>query len=103
MTHFEPLPASPPPIDVRQWGLSWIRTAVPTAWGFVLVFLATRAPGIRALLDTPAVYAVVEGAVTLLWYGVFRWLEDHLPPWLTRFFLGANTQPVYRLPPVESS
>ncbi len=24
------------PASIRAWGLSWLRTAVPTVWGFVL-------------------------------------------------------------------
>jgi hypothetical protein len=83
------------PKDLRQWGLSWVRTAVPVAWGFVLTFAATRFPAIHALLDNPHVYAVVEGAITVAWYGLFRAVEGHLPAWLTRFVLGANTAPVY--------
>lgn len=87
-------PQQPP--SVRDWGLSWVRTAVPLVWGFALTFLATRVPSLYALLvDNGAAYAVVEGAVTLAWYGMFRWLERRLPPWLTRFVLGANTSPVY--------
>lgn len=99
MTNLEPLPpASDPPTSVRAWGLSWIRTFVPLVWGFVLTFAATRIPSVYALLDTPAVYALVEGMVTAVWYGLFRWLEQHLPPWLTRFVLGADTAPVYPRP-----
>lgn len=86
------------PKDLRQWGLSWIRTAVPVAWGFVLTFAATRIPAVHSWLDNPHVYAGVESAVTAAWYGLFRWLESHMPAWLTRFVLGANTAPVYPAP-----
>lgn len=88
------LPQTPEP-SVRQWGLGWIRTAVPTAWGVVLTFLASRLPALHALVDNPHVYAVIDGAVTLAWYGLFRAIEAKLPAWLTRFVLGANTAPVY--------
>lgn len=84
-----------PEKDLRQWGLGWIRTAVPVAWGFVLAFLATRFPAIHGLLDNAHVYAVIEGAITLVWYGLFRAIEHRLPAWLTRFVLGANTAPIY--------
>lgn len=83
------------PKDLRQWGLSWIRTTVPVAWGLLLTYLATRFPSVHALLGDPHVYAVVEGAVTLVWYGIFRAIEGYLPAWLTRFVLGANTAPIY--------
>lgn len=97
-----PIPSSPPD-SVRSLLLSWSRTAVPTAWGIVITFLATRAPAVAQLLDNPAVYAVVDGAVTLVWYGFFRWVEKHLPAWLTRFVLGANTAPAYpAVPPAAN-
>lgn len=90
-------PYVPPaePTSVRAWGLSWLRTAVPTVWGFGITFLAAKLPALAGLIDNAAVYAVVEGGVTLAWYGLFRWIEQHLPAWLTRFVLGANTAPVY--------
>lgn len=84
------------PTSVRAWGLSWIRTAVPIAWGFALTLVATRIPLLHEwLASDPKIYAAVESGITAAWYGLFRWLERHLPPWLTRFVLGANTAPVY--------
>ena len=88
------------PDSLRSLLLSWTRTAVPIAWGIVLTFLATRAPAIHDLLDNQAVYAVVDGAVSLVWYGFWRWVEKHLPAWATRFVLGANTAPAYPADPV---
>lgn len=85
----------PIPPSARDWGLSWIRTYVPVVWGFLVTFLLTRIPAVGTLLGDPHVYAAVDTAVTGVWYGVFRWLELHLPPWLTRLVLGANTAPVY--------
>lgn len=97
------VPADPnQPPSAREWGLSWIRTVVPVLWGFALTFAATRLPAIYALLvDNVHVYAFVEAVVTAAWYGLWRWLESHLPPWLTRFLLGANTQPKYPPPAPE--
>lgn len=87
--------APTPPASVKDWGLSWIRTGVPLLWGYVLTFLATRFPDVHALLDNPQVQAAVVGAVTLVWYAIMRKVEHVLPPWLTRFVLGANTAPQY--------
>jgi hypothetical protein len=84
-----------PPASVKDWGLSWIRTGVPILWGYLLTLLATRFPEVHALLDNPQVLAAVVGAVTLVWYGLMRKIEHRLPPWLTRFVLGANTAPQY--------
>lgn len=83
------------PVSARAWGLSWIRTFVPILWGYVITFVATLSPDVAGLLSNEAVYAAVVGAVTSIWYGVFRKLEPHLPAWLTRFVLGANSRPVY--------
>jgi hypothetical protein len=83
------------PQNLRDWGLSWIRTGVPVLWGYLLTFLATRFPAIHELLGNPAIMAAVVGAVTLVWYAVVRWLEPRLPAWLTRIVIGANTPPQY--------
>lgn len=93
------------PRSVRNWGLSWIRTFVPILWGYAITFVATLSPDVAGLLSNEAVYAAVVGAVTSAWYGLFRWLEKHLPPWLTRFVLGANTAPIYveTLPPARDA
>lgn len=92
-----------PPASVKDWGLSWIRTAVPVLWGYVLTFLATRVPDLYALLDNPALQAAVVGVVTLAWYAIMRKVEHLLPPWLTRFVLGANTPPQYVSDPVPAA
>lgn len=86
-------PEQPP--SLRDWGLSWIRTGVPVLWGYLLTFLASRAPAIHDLVDNPGVYAAVAGALTLVWYALARWVEPKLPPWLTRLVIGANTAPQY--------
>lgn len=83
------------PASVKDWGLSWIRTGVPLLWGYLLTLVATRFPDVHALLDNPQALAAVVGAVTLLWYAIMRKIEHRLPPWLTRFVLGANTAPQY--------
>jgi hypothetical protein len=90
----EPIEPSDP-TSLRAWGLSWIRTATPLLWGFLLTFVGSKIPAVRGLLDNPEVYAVIDGGITLAWYAVFRRIEHHLPAWLTRFVLGANTAPVY--------
>ena len=85
------------PATIRELGLSWIRTGVPYLWGYVLTFLAARAPAIHDLVDTPYVFAALSGAVALAWYWLMRKAEHKIPPWLTRLVLGANTAPSYWL------
>lgn len=86
------------PPSLRDWGLSWIRTGVPILWGYLLTFLASRAPAVHELVANPYILGAVVGAVTLAWYSVVRWLEPRLPAWLTRIVIGANTPPSYAPP-----
>lgn len=86
------------PTSVRQFGVSWLRTVVPTAWGAVVTFLLSRVPELHEALVNPAVTMAVTGAVVAAWYTLWRWLEPHVPAFLTAFLLGSNRQPVY--PPV---
>jgi hypothetical protein len=88
MTHTNPSP-------VRDWGVSWIRTVVPVAWGAVVAFLLSRVPELHQALVNPAVTMAVTGAVVAAWYTLFRWLEPRLPAWLTAFVLGSNKTPTY--------
>lgn len=91
------------PQSARDYGLSWVRTAVPVVWGFLLTFLASRFPAVHALvLDNPHVYIVFEGLITIAWYSLWRGVEGKLPAWLTTFLLGANPQPMYALPPATN-
>lgn len=87
---------SEPPASVKDWGLSWIRTAVPIAWGYFLTFVAARLPDVHDLLTAnPYLPGLLTGLVALAWYALMRKAEHRLPAWLTRFVLGANTAPRY--------
>lgn len=92
MTHNMP---DQPPTSVRDFGVSWLRTVVPTAWGAVVAFLLSRVPEIHEVLVSPGVTMAVTGAVVMLWYSLFRKLEPHIPAWLTALLLGSNRRPVY--------
>jgi hypothetical protein len=81
---------------LRDKVLSLLRTGIPIAWGWVLMFLLARVPTVHSLVDNASVYTVIEGAVTLAWYTLWRFTEQHIPPWLTRLLLGANASPTYR-------
>lgn len=84
-----------PPPSLRDWGTSWIRTLVPVAWGYGLTFLATRAPDVHKILDSPFLLAAATSLVTVAWYALMRSVEHRLPAWLTRLVIGANTPPQY--------
>lgn len=90
------------PASVKDWGLSWIRTGVPILWGYLLTFVAARLPEVHDLLTAnPYLPGLITGLVALIWYALMRRVEHHLPAWLTRFVLGANTPPRYVEPSVR--
>jgi hypothetical protein len=78
--------------------VSIIRTVVPGAWAALLTWAVTQVPALEPVLNQPAalgVGSVLVTALLTLWYTVMRSLEQHMPPWLTRLVLGANSRPVY--------
>jgi hypothetical protein len=87
--------SDPTPPSVRNFGVSWLRTVVPTAWGALVTFLLSRAPELHDALVNPGVTMAVTGAVVTLWYSLFRAIENKLPPWLTAFVIGSNATPKY--------
>lgn len=94
MTH--PTPTDPDaPQNPRDYGVSLIRTYMPLVWGWLLTWLASRAPGLRDFLDSEMVYGTAVLAVSALWYALWRLVERVLPPMLTRLVLGANRRPAY--------
>ena len=80
---------------------SYLRTAVPVAWGWLLTQLVLVLPGTPAYvvdaLSTTEVITAVTAGVTLLWYAVWRRVEPHVPDWLSRIALGSALTPAYRL------
>jgi hypothetical protein len=83
-----------------QFLLSFVRTAVPAAWGAVVAWLLGQGwitPEMAEEIGgwSVGITAALVLASTAAWYAVARWLEPHLPAWLTRIVLGANTPPTY--------
>lgn len=78
---------------------SYLRTAVPLAWGWLVAQLVLAVPGLPAevvdLLRSDAMVTAVSTLVALAWYFVWRKLEPHLPDWATRLVLGSAAAPVY--------
>lgn len=84
--------------------VSYLRTAVPIAWGtlvtYLLGWLAPHLPGelgpllVDALGGEAAVTLVVALAIAA-WYAVWRVLEPRIPAWLARVVLGSSSTPVY--------
>jgi hypothetical protein len=89
---------------------SWLRTVVPGLWSAAvtaaLTWLGTHAPWAIDLLEllhidptSPAAVAFVVTVVLAGWYALWRNVEPHLPPWLTRLTLGSNRPPSYQEAP----
>lgn len=79
---------------------SILRTLIPALWGSVIGWFLTVVPVLEPLradllaygeLAVPVIAALLIGG----WYAVCRWLEPHLPDWLTRILLGSAKAPVY--------
>ena len=79
---------------IYDYGLSLLRTAAPAAWGLIADTGIGHALGWSDTTGNAA--AAVLFAV--LWYAVWHAVEAHLPAWLTRAALGANTAPRYSTP-----
>ena len=87
---------------------SILRTVVPALWGSLIAWLIGVAPllappaahllGVADII-LPIITAVIIGA----WYTFWRWLEPHLPGWLTRAVLGSAKTPMYPAPDVAGS
>lgn len=78
---------------------SIIRTVVPGLWATVVLYVVTRfglPPAAEVwLTSTPVIEGVTNVAALAVVYAVARWVEPHLPDWLTRVLLGSATPPVY--------
>lgn len=74
---------------------AYLRTYVPIFWGALVTFLVTNLGEGVSFLGSESVVLGITGLVIAGWYFVWRKVESHLPPWLTRLVLGSNKQPTY--------
>lgn len=87
-----------PTPNVRDIGVSIIRTVVPALWGSALAWLLTQVPALEPVLNAPGMTglgAVLAATLVGLWYALFRSIEAKLPAWLTVLVLGSNRPPTY--------
>lgn len=87
-----------PAPNVRDLGVSIIRTWVPALWGGALAWLVSQVPALEPVLNEPGMLAlggVIAVTITGLWYALFRSIESKLPAWLTVLVLGSNRPPTY--------
>lgn len=83
---------------MSDWLRSLVRTVVPGAWAAFVLWLASLGLPQAAVdwLGSETVAAkVAELAALAVVYGFVRWVEPHLPDWLTRVFLGSAKAPSY--------
>jgi len=83
---------------MSDWIRSVVRTVLPAAWSVLVLWLASIGLP-QSFTDwlgsdqvvTQLVQIVTAGAV----YAAVRWVEPHLPDWLTRVLLGSAKPPTY--------
>lgn len=87
-----------PKPNVRDLGVSLIRTWVPALWGMFLAWGATQLPALEPVLNEAGMVGlggVLAATLTGLWYTLWRSVERRIPAWLTVLLLGSNSTPVY--------
>lgn len=81
-------------MNLTDYVVSTLRTAVPAGIGAVLAWLASVGLGTGAEANTGAITFFTALAIAL-YYGIVRLIEPKLPGWLRVVLLGANKAPVY--------
>lgn len=78
--------------------VAYLRTTVPALWGTLVAWLLARyvlPAEVVDLLTSDVLVVAVTSLVVLAWYALWRWLEPHVPDWLTRLALGSAKTPIY--------
>lgn len=80
--------------------IAWLRTVLPTGWSALVGWLVTLGipSGVTDELSKPGTTAIVVTVAVAVVYPLLRWVEPHLPSWLTRLFLGSPATPTYQAP-----
>jgi hypothetical protein len=86
---------------MTDWLRSVIRTAVPGLWAGLVVWL-THLGLPQSILDAVSGLGgqLADLAALVVVYGFVRWVEPHIPDWLTRVLLGSARPPQY-IPPAS--
>lgn len=85
-------------MTASDWLRSVVRTVLPGAWSAFVLWLASLGlpQSFTDWLNSETVATqVVQLAAFAVVYGFVRYIEPHIPDWLTRVFLGSAKQPTY--------
>lgn len=77
---------------------SFVRTVLPGAWSVLVLWLVSVGlpQGFGDWLGSDTVVTqVVQVASAAVVYAFMRWVEPHMPDWLTRILLGSAQTPTY--------
>lgn len=91
-----------------QFITSVARTIIPVFWASIVGWLLGMVPALEPLRElllgqSEVIVLGVTAVAVGGWYALCRWIEPHLPTWLTRILMGANTQPSYEAEPREGT
>lgn len=79
--------------------VSYLRTIVPVLWGSLLSATLPSLPWLPAevvaWLSGDAASLAVTALAIAAWYSIWRYVEPHIPDWLTRLVLGSAQAPAY--------
>lgn len=80
--------------------ISLLRTVVSWVWalfiGWLLLVFPPFEPFRDQLLALPDLaLPILVAVIAAAWYALWRWVEPHLPNWLTAALLGSSKTPVY--------
>lgn len=77
--------------------VAWLRTVVPALWASLVAYLVSElglSESLAGFLDGLGQQLVVPAVLAGV-YALLRWLEPHLPNWLTALLLGSARPPTY--------
>lgn len=81
---------------MSDWLRSTVRTVVPALWASLVVWLTHLGLPQSVLDAVSGLGAQVADLVALaVVYGFVRFIEPHLPDWMTRLLLGSAKPPTY--------
>lgn len=85
-------------MTMSDWLRSVVRTVLPGAWTALVLWLVSLGlpQGFTDWLNSETVVTqVVQLAAFAVVYGFVRFIEPHIPDWMTRLFLGSAKAPTY--------